>query len=72
MANWEYLTMSYKSHYGRTDYVINGEKDARLKDKELAEVMNMLGSQGWELAAVTDPETHELVFKRQKQANNSK
>lgn len=63
---WEYMTMSYKRHYGRTDYRINGTKETRLKDKVLADVMNLLGEQGWELVAMTNPEENEFTFKRPK------
>ncbi|MEO0562411.1 MAG: DUF4177 domain-containing protein [Chloroflexota bacterium] len=66
MPRWEYMTMSYKRHYGRTDYRINGAKEARLKDKVLADVMNLLGEQGWELVAMTNPDENEFTFKREK------
>ena len=70
-ARWEYMTLSYKRHYGRTDYVVNGFKESRLKDKVLADVMNMLGDQGWEFVAVSDAESHEFTFKRPKTAKNA-
>lgn len=68
MRRWEYMTLSYKRHYGRVDYVVNGAKNARLKDRSLADVMNLLGEQGWEFVAVTDYEIHELTFKRPKES----
>jgi hypothetical protein len=69
---WEYMTMSYKRHYGRTDYRINGTKETRLKDKVLADVMNLLGEQGWELVAMTNPEENEFTFKRPKAVSKKK
>jgi hypothetical protein len=66
MQRWEYMTMSYNRHYGRTDYRINGRKEPKLKDKLLADVMNILGGQGWELVGVSNPEEHEFTFKRPK------
>ncbi|MEL7234021.1 MAG: DUF4177 domain-containing protein [Chloroflexota bacterium] len=66
LTRWEYTTMSYKRHYGRTDYRINGVKEPRLKDKVLADVMNLMGSQGWELVGISNPEENEFTFKRPK------
>lgn len=66
MTRWEYMTMSYKRHYGRTDYRINGTKEPKLKDKLLADVMNLLGAQGWELVGISNPEENEFTFKRPK------
>ncbi len=68
MQRWEYMTLAWIRHYGRTDYSVNGMKNPKLKDKVLAEVMNLLGEQGWELVAITDEEKHELTFKRPKVA----
>lgn len=66
MQRWEYLTMSFNRHYGRTDYRINGIKEPKLKDKMLADVMNLLGAQGWELVGISNPEEKEFAFKRPK------
>ena len=66
MQRWEYMTLASKRHYGRTDYRVNGTKEARLKDKVLADVMNLLGEQGWEFVGITNPEEHEFTFKRPK------
>ena len=66
LQRWEYMTMSYKRLYGRTDYRINGTKEPQLRDKVLAEVMNLLGSQGWELVGISNPEENEFAFKRPK------
>lgn len=68
LQRWEYMTMSYNRHYGRTDYRINGTKEPRLRDKVLADVMNLLGDQGWELVGLTNTEISEFTFKRPKQA----
>lgn len=68
MQRWEYMTISYKRHYGRTDYRINGAKEPKLKDKVLADVMNLVGAQGWELVGVSNPEENEFTFKRPKVA----
>lgn len=72
LANrWEYMTMSYNRHYGRTDYRINGRKESKLKDKLLADVMNLLGAQGWELVVVSNPDENEFTFKRPKSEKKS-
>ena len=68
IQRWEYMTMSYKRHYGRTDYRINGTKEPKLKDKVLADVMNLMGNQGWELVGVSNPDENEFTFKRPKVA----
>jgi hypothetical protein len=66
MTRWEYMTMSFKRHYGRTDNRINGTKEPKLKDKVLADVMNLMGNQGWELIGISNPEENEFAFKRPK------
>lgn len=68
MQRWEYMTLSHNRHYGRTDYRVNGSKEARLTNKVLADVLNLLGEQGWEFVGMTDPEEKEMTFKRPKQA----
>ncbi len=66
MQRWEYMTMSFNSHYGRTDFYINGRKNVDLKDKVPADVMNILGDKGWEMVAVMGEKGEEFIFKRAK------
>lgn len=66
LQRWEYMTLSHNRHYGRTDYRVNGSKEPRLTNKVLADVMNMLGDQGWEFVGITNAEEKEMTFKRPK------
>ena len=62
---WEYLTMSYNYVYGSTTYEVNGEKETKLKNRRLHEVLTMLGQVGWELVSIAGAEGKTYVFKRQ-------
>lgn len=62
---WEYMTMSYTYSYGSTTYEINGEKDGRLKNRPLHDVLTLFGQSGWELVGMGGPEGKTYVLKRQ-------
>jgi len=64
-ARWEYMTMSYNSAYGSTTYEVNGEKQARLRNLPLHEVLTMFGQNGWELIGIAGAEGKTYLFKRQ-------
>ena len=61
-ARWEYLTMSYNYSYGSTTYVVNGDKEVRLKNRPLHDVLTLFGQAGWELISISEG---NYIFKRQ-------
>lgn len=61
-ARWEYLTMSYNYSYGSTTYQVNGNKEVRLKNRPLHDVLTLFGQAGWELTSISEG---TYVFKRQ-------
>ena len=67
---WEYLTMSYSYVYGSTTYEVNGEKEIKLKNRRLHEVLTMLGQVGWELVSIAGSEGKTYIFKRQGARSN--
>ncbi len=62
---WEYMTMSYTYSYGSTTYEVNGEKESRLKNRPLHDVLTLFGQAGWELVGMGGPEGKTYVLKRQ-------
>jgi hypothetical protein len=60
VSRWEYMTLSYNYSYGSTTYEINGEKEVRLKNKPLPEVLTLFGNQGWELVGIADAKLYVL------------
>lgn len=63
---WEYFTMSYNFSYGATTYQVNGEKDVKLKNQKLNEVLTQFGQLGWELTGISEG---TYVFKRESAPN---
>jgi hypothetical protein len=65
VQRWEYLTLDAKTAYNTTKYYLNGEIKPELRNKPLAEVMNAIGGQGWEMVGIaTDKDGHTYIFKR--------
>lgn len=65
LQKWEYLTLESTSNYGTVKYIVNGEQQPAIKNFPLFQVINQIGSQGWEMvgiAAVAEQRTY--VFKR--------
>ncbi len=50
---WAYLTLLSTRNYGTTKYYINGEQQPHLKNSKFHDVVNMLGSEGWELVGIS-------------------
>ena len=61
---WEYMTMSYNSSYGATSYAINEQKEAKLRNRPLHEVLTLFGQHGWELVSAGGADSNILIFKR--------
>ncbi|MCU0497098.1 MAG: hypothetical protein MUF87_07085 [Anaerolineae bacterium] len=65
MQRWEYLTLESSRNYGTTKFYVNGVMQPELKNKNLAEVMNLVGTQGWEMVGVaTGDNGNTFIFKR--------
>lgn len=60
MPRWEYMTLSYNYSYGSTTYEVNGDKEIRLKNKPLTEVLTLYGQQGWELVGISEGKLYIL------------
>jgi hypothetical protein len=63
-VRYEYLTMSYTYAYGSTTYEVNGEKEGRLKNRPLHDVLTLFGQAGWELVGIAGTEGKNFIFKR--------
>lgn len=64
-VRWEYLTLKSSTNYGTTKYFINDDLQSDLKNTEFVEIMNTLGSDGWELVGISTVEKEQtFVFKR--------
>lgn len=50
---WAYLTLLSTRNYGTTKYYINGEQQPHLKNGKFHDIVNMLGSEGWELVGIS-------------------
>lgn len=65
MQKWEYLTLESSRNYGTTKFYVNGTMQPELKNKRLSDVMNMIGSQGWEMVGIaTDKDGQTFIFKK--------
>ncbi|MBC8170738.1 MAG: hypothetical protein H7X77_03675 [Anaerolineae bacterium] len=65
MQKWEYLTLETSRNYGVTKFYVNGTMQPELKNKKLVDVMNLIGSQGYEMVGIaSDKEGHTFIFKR--------
>ena len=65
MSRWEYLTLESSKNYGTTKFFINGDMQPSLKNAVLANVMNQIGSEGWEMVGIaSDGDGHKYIFKR--------
>ena len=53
-GRWEYMTMTYAYAYGATSYEVNGNKETKLKNRPLHEVLTIFGQYGWELTGIGD------------------
>jgi hypothetical protein len=66
VQKWEYLTLESSRNYGTTKFYVNGTMQPELKNKRLSEVMNMIGTQGWEMVGIaTDKDGQTFIFKRE-------
>ncbi len=64
-TQWEYLTLKSSRNYGTTKYYINDDQQRELKNARLADVMNMIGEQGWEIVGISSVGVEQVyVFKR--------
>lgn len=64
-VRWEYLTLKSSRNYGTTKYYINDDQQRELKNARLADVMNMIGEQGWEVVGISSVGNEQVyVFKR--------
>lgn len=62
---WEYLTLESSQNYGTTKYYVNGEMDPDLRNANFSNVINVLGSEGWDLVGISTVGTiATYVFKR--------
>lgn len=65
MQRWEYLTLESSKNYGTTKFYVNGEMQPALKNQTLANVINQIGSQGWEMVGIgNDKDAQTYIFKR--------
>jgi hypothetical protein len=72
VQKWEYLTLESSRNYGTTKFYVNGTMQPELKNKRLSDVMNMIGTQGWEMVGIaTDKDGQTFIFKRGAGANNT-
>jgi hypothetical protein len=51
-GRWEYMTMTYNYSYGATTYEVNGNKEGKLKNRPIHEVLTIFGQYGWELTGI--------------------
>lgn len=66
MAKWEYLTLESSTNYGTTKFYVNGEVQGALKNAKLYDVMNKVGSKGWEMIGISHEGDHQtFIFKRE-------
>jgi hypothetical protein len=64
-VTWEYLTLKSSRNYGTTKYYINDDQQRELKNARLADVLNMIGEQGWEVVGISSVGVEQVyVFKR--------
>ena len=63
-ARWEYMTLSYNYSYGSTTYQVNDQKEAKLKNRPLHEVLTLFGQHGWELVSAAGADSKTYVLKR--------
>ena len=62
---WAYLTLLSSRNYGTTKYYVNGEQQPHLKNGKFHEVINILGSEGWELVGISSVGNEQTyVFKQ--------
>ena len=65
MAAWDYLTLKSSRNYGTTKYYINDVQQRELKNARFADVVNMIGAEGWEMVGIASIGTEQIyVFKR--------
>lgn len=65
LQRWEYLTLQSSSNYGTTKFYINGEMQPDLKNGVFSDIINTLGSDGWEMVGMTAVGSDvTYVFKR--------
>jgi hypothetical protein len=65
MNRWEYLTLKSSQNYGTTKFYVNDTMQSALKNQKLADVINQIGGQGWELVGITNGGADSTyVFKR--------
>lgn len=50
---WEYLTLQSSSNYGTTKYYLNGDMQPDMKNGVFSDIINTLGSDGWELVGIS-------------------
>jgi hypothetical protein len=58
------MTMTYNYAYGSTTYSINEQKEGKLKNRPLHEVLTLFGQHGWELVSMGGADGKTFVFKR--------
>jgi hypothetical protein len=65
MQKWEYLTLQTSRNYGTTKYYVNGTNQPALKNARFSDVINQIGSQGWEMVGISTMGSDQtFVFKR--------
>jgi hypothetical protein len=58
------MTLSYNYSYGSTTYSVNEQKEPKLKNRALHEVLTLFGQHGWELVGIGGSDGKSYVFKR--------
>jgi hypothetical protein len=62
---WEYLTLESSKNYGTTKFYINGEMIPELRNGVFINIVNKIGSDGWELVGISTVGSEQtFVFKR--------
>jgi DnaJ-class molecular chaperone len=68
MNAWDYLTLKSSRNYGTTKYYVNDVQQRELKNARFADVVNMIGTEGWEMVGIASIGNEQIyVFKRMAQ-----
>jgi hypothetical protein len=59
------MTLSYNYSYGSTTYSVNEQKEPKLKNRPLHDVLTLFGQHGWDLVGIGGADGKSYVFKRQ-------